>query len=55
MFADPKDTPARKFLADSYEQLGHQAESAIWRNISLTGARELRHGKPDGVAETGPN
>ena len=46
---------SRTLLADSYEQLGYQSESAIWRNIYLTGARELRRGSPDRVAETGPN
>ena len=55
MFADAKDSISRQLLADSYEQLGYQAESAVWRNIYLTGARELRNGKPDGFAETGPN
>lgn len=55
VFADPADRTARMLLADSYEQLGYQSESAIWRNIYLTGARELRQGKPDSVAESGPN
>lgn len=55
VFADAKDSISRQLLADSYEQLGYQAESAVWRNIYLTGARELRNGKPDGFAETGPN
>lgn len=55
VFADPADRTARLLLADSYEQLGYQSESAIWRNIYLTGARELRQGKPDSVAESGPN
>lgn len=55
VFADPADAPARKWLADSYEQLGYQAESAIWRNIYLTGAREVRQGHADTVPENGPN
>lgn len=55
VFADPSDAISRTLLADSYEQLGYQSESAIWRNIYLTGARELRLGKPDGFAENGPN
>lgn len=54
-FADPSDRVSRTLLADSYEQLGYQSESAIWRNIYLTGARELRRASPDRVAETGPN
>ncbi len=55
VFADPADTVSRTLLADSYEQMGYQSESAIWRNIYLTGARELRQGKADTIAETGPN
>lgn len=55
VFADPADTVSRIVLADSYEQLGYQSESAIWRNIYLTGARELRRAKADTVAQTGPN
>ena len=55
VFADPKDTGARRLLADSYEQLGYQSESAVWRNIYLTGARELRQGRPDSYPESGPN
>jgi alkyl sulfatase BDS1-like metallo-beta-lactamase superfamily hydrolase len=38
--------PAREWLAASYEQLGFQAESAIWRNYFLVAAQELRHGLP---------
>ncbi|MGI9578774.1 MAG: alkyl/aryl-sulfatase [Microthrixaceae bacterium] len=37
-------------LADSYEQLGYQAESGPWRNFYLVGAHELRHGGPEGAA-----
>ena len=55
VFADLADKPSRTVLADSYEQLGYQAESAVWRNIYLTGARELRQGHPDSYAESGPN
>jgi alkyl sulfatase BDS1-like metallo-beta-lactamase superfamily hydrolase len=56
VFADPKNADARAVLADSYEQLGYQAESAIWRNIYLTGARELRQGRPDSTgAGSGPS
>lgn len=42
VFADPKNMPARYLLADSFEQMGYQAESGPWRNFYLTGARELR-------------
>ena len=35
---------ARKMLASTYEQLGFQAESVLWRNYYLCGAQELREG-----------
>jgi alkyl sulfatase BDS1-like metallo-beta-lactamase superfamily hydrolase len=44
VFADPKNAEGRSLLADSYEQQGYQAESAIWRNMFLSAARELRQG-----------
>jgi alkyl sulfatase BDS1-like metallo-beta-lactamase superfamily hydrolase len=44
VFANPANQPARDLLADTYEQLGYQAESAPWRNFYLTGAQELREG-----------
>ena len=44
VFADPANQAARLLLADSLEQQGYQAESAIWRNQFLTGAKELRQG-----------
>ncbi|WP_444887192.1 alkyl/aryl-sulfatase [Microbulbifer sp. JMSA008] len=44
VFAEPKNQEARYLLADAFEQLGYQAESGIWRNFYLSGARELRHG-----------
>jgi alkyl sulfatase BDS1-like metallo-beta-lactamase superfamily hydrolase len=43
-FADPKHAEGRALLADSYEQQGYQAESAIWRNQFLSAARDLRQG-----------
>jgi alkyl sulfatase BDS1-like metallo-beta-lactamase superfamily hydrolase len=42
VFAMPDNLNARFLLADVYEQLGYQAESAPWRNFYLTGAQELR-------------
>ncbi len=42
VFADPTNAPAREALADSYEQQGYQAESAIWRNQYLSAAKDLR-------------
>jgi alkyl sulfatase BDS1-like metallo-beta-lactamase superfamily hydrolase len=44
VFADGSNVAARELLADAYEQLGYQAESAPWRNFYLTGAQELRRG-----------
>jgi alkyl sulfatase BDS1-like metallo-beta-lactamase superfamily hydrolase len=54
VFADPDGTDpatavAKELLADTLEQLGYQAESAVWRNFYLVGAHELRHGHPQGV------
>ena len=45
VFADRGNQPARALLADSYEQIGYQAESANMRNIYLMSAGELR-GRP---------
>lgn len=47
VFADSEDEQAREFLAETYEQLAYQAESAIYRNFYLTGAQELRAGVPN--------
>lgn len=42
--ADPNDQTAKNLQADTFEQLGYQAESATWRGFYLTGAKELREG-----------
>jgi alkyl sulfatase BDS1-like metallo-beta-lactamase superfamily hydrolase len=44
VFAEPQNVAAKHLLADTYEQLGYQSESASWRNFYLTGAMELRNG-----------
>jgi alkyl sulfatase BDS1-like metallo-beta-lactamase superfamily hydrolase len=44
--ADPDRAEARELQARAFEQLGYQAESAVWRNLYLVGARELREGPP---------
>ncbi|MFN3516505.1 MAG: alkyl/aryl-sulfatase [Novosphingobium sp.] len=44
VFADPANKQVRALLADSYEQQGYQAESAIWRNQFLMAATDLRKG-----------
>jgi alkyl sulfatase BDS1-like metallo-beta-lactamase superfamily hydrolase len=46
VFSDPENMDARSLQADALEQLGYQAESAVWRNFYLTAAQELRHGPP---------
>ncbi|NKB98101.1 MAG: MBL fold metallo-hydrolase [Pseudomonadales bacterium] len=48
VMSDPEHIPARSLLADTYEQLGYQSESAPWRNFYLCGALELREGLPEG-------
>lgn len=50
VFAEPDYQQARALLADSYEQQGYQAESAIWRNQFLSAAKDLRGG---GIARPG--
>lgn len=44
VFADPANQAGRGMLASTYEQLGFQAESVLWRNIYLSAAQELREG-----------
>ncbi|MBM4203073.1 MAG: hypothetical protein FJ194_02850 [Gammaproteobacteria bacterium] len=46
VIAEPQHAGARALLADTFEQLGYQSESAVWRNFYLCGALELRHGTP---------
>lgn len=47
VFAAPDNAKAKALLAQSYEQQGYQAESAIWRNQFLMAAYELRNGRVD--------
>ncbi|PKP93410.1 MAG: alkyl/aryl-sulfatase [Alphaproteobacteria bacterium HGW-Alphaproteobacteria-14] len=44
VFAAPDNAAAEALLAESYEQQGFQAESAIWRNQFLAAANDLRKG-----------
>ncbi|MGH8465254.1 MAG: alkyl sulfatase C-terminal domain-containing protein, partial [Pseudomonas sp.] len=46
VFAEPDNKAARAAQADTLEQLGYRSESAIWRNMYLTGAQELREQSP---------
>jgi alkyl sulfatase BDS1-like metallo-beta-lactamase superfamily hydrolase len=47
VFADPENQEARALQADVLEQLGYQSEAGTWRNLYLTGAKELRDGVLD--------
>ncbi len=46
VFAEPANSQAKALLARTYDQLGYQSESGPWRDEYLTGAYELRQGKP---------
>ena len=51
VFAEPDNARAKSLLANSYDQLGYQAESGPWRDVYLSAAYELRHGGPDEVID----
>jgi alkyl sulfatase BDS1-like metallo-beta-lactamase superfamily hydrolase len=53
VYAEPDNQAARYLLADVFEQLGYQYESASMRNVFLSAARELRHGAPEVPAARG--
>ncbi|WP_327170814.1 MBL fold metallo-hydrolase [Streptomyces sp. NBC_01336] len=42
LFAEPGHSGARELQAETYERLGFGQENGTWRNIYLTGAKELR-------------
>lgn len=44
VFAEPNHAAARTLLARTHRQMAYQAESAIWRNMYLSAARELEEG-----------
>jgi alkyl sulfatase BDS1-like metallo-beta-lactamase superfamily hydrolase len=46
IFSEPDNREARTLQADTFEQLGYQAESSTWRNAYLNAAKELREGTP---------
>jgi alkyl sulfatase BDS1-like metallo-beta-lactamase superfamily hydrolase len=52
VFADPAGDKARDLLARTHAQMAYQAESAIWRNMFLVSARELREGPPPAAGST---
>ncbi len=47
VFAEPDHAEVKELLAQTYDQLGYQAESGPWRNVYLSAAYELRHGGPE--------
>jgi len=55
--AEPGNTEAKDWLADVFEQIGHQQEHLGLRNSFLAGASELRSGIPQGTSpkSTGPD
>ena len=50
VYGEPKNQAAKDLLADAFEQIGYQKESAGNRNAFLAGAYELRHGIPQGAS-----
>lgn len=44
VYAQPQNAEARDLLADVFEQLGYQYESASMRNVFLASAQDLRNG-----------
>ncbi|MES1926028.1 alkyl sulfatase dimerization domain-containing protein [Salinisphaera sp. T31B1] len=44
VFAEPDNDAAKALLAKTYDQLGYRAQSGPWRDVYLTGAKELRDG-----------
>jgi alkyl sulfatase BDS1-like metallo-beta-lactamase superfamily hydrolase len=47
VFAQADNAAGKALLANTYDQLGYQAESGPWRDVYLAAAYELRHGTPD--------
>ncbi len=53
VFAQPDNADAKTLLAEAHTQMGYQAESAIWRNMYLSAAKELREGVAARPLQTG--
>ena len=53
VFAEPGNIAAKELLAAADVQMGYQAESAIWRNMYLSAAKELREGVTARPLQTG--
>ncbi|PWY72451.1 beta-lactamase domain-containing protein [Aspergillus sclerotioniger CBS 115572] len=54
VFSDPTNDKAKEALAGIYQTLGYGAENGTWRNIYLTGAKELRGEVQGGVNKMAP-
>ena len=50
VYAEPGNPAGRHLLADAFEQIGYQRESASVRNSFLAAALELRSGIPEGAS-----
>ena len=53
VYAEPQNQTAKDNLAEVFEQLGYQYESASMRNVFLSAAQELRNGAPPIAAPRG--
>jgi alkyl sulfatase BDS1-like metallo-beta-lactamase superfamily hydrolase len=51
VFAQADNAAAKSLLANTYDQLGYQAESGPWRDVYLSAAYELRHGGPEEMVD----
>ncbi len=55
VLSQPGSTDAKAALARTYDQMGYQAESSLWRNMYLTGAAELRGGVRPSLSAGSPD
>ncbi len=54
VFADSSHHEARKWYAETLQQLAYGAENATWRNFYLSGAMELQDGNVGTAAQVAP-
>jgi alkyl sulfatase BDS1-like metallo-beta-lactamase superfamily hydrolase len=54
VFADSSHPEARKWYAETLQQLAYGAENATWRNFYLSGAMELQDGNVGTAAQVAP-
>ena len=55
VLSQPGSADAKAALARTYDQMGYQAESSLWRNMYLTGAAELRGGVRPSLSAGSPD